>query len=74
VCVTNGTRTSKPTLACGESGIARRNDEGSLMSAEMCFMRRIVGYTLSDTKMREGIMRAADFANDRTYRIIQKNI
>jgi hypothetical protein len=33
--------------------LIRRNNERRLISAEMCFIRRTVGYTLSDHKRNE---------------------
>jgi predicted NAD-dependent protein-ADP-ribosyltransferase YbiA (DUF1768 family) len=49
------------------------NDDRSLISAEMYFMRRAVGYSLSDCKRNEEVILYTDSTHKKIYRTVNKN-
>jgi hypothetical protein len=52
----------------------KSNDEKKLISAEMHFMRRTAGYTLSDHKRNKNYESIAHSTNNRICRKIQKKL
>jgi hypothetical protein len=53
MCINHRTRGRPRLLCCSKSWTIRRTDERRLVSAEKCFMKRTVGYTILDHKDEE---------------------